>query len=105
MHLGYKNKTPKYRKSFIDKSRFNHYNSKLESIPINTSIKLDSRSIIFDTTYNLFFKKRNNYICHKIKIKKNETPLLNKEKYRSKTTNLRTYTKFNKNRNIINKKK
>lgn len=85
-----------YRNSFIEKR---HSKSKLDktSLTSNTSlINLENRSIIFDATYNLFKKIKNKSksknVNNKIKIKKIETSNITKNKYRNKTTNLRTYT-------------
>ena len=106
-----------YRNSFIEKR---HSKSKLDktSLTSNTSlINLENRSIIFDATYNLFKKIKNkskskniNINYNKIKIKKIETSNITKNKYRNKTTNLRTYTDISnktkklKHESIYNKK-
>ena len=94
-----------YRNSFLDNR---HSYIKIDKSPLTSNtnnIKLDNRSIISDATYNLFkkSKKHINKNYNKIKIKKIETPFINKDKHRSKTTNLRTYTDCsskNKNKNF-----
>ena len=70
--------------------------SQLEKTQLMTksNIKTDNRSILFDITYKLFSQSNKNN--QKNKIKKIETPLINKYKYKNKTIGITINTDINK---------
>ena len=97
------NTAEKFRNRYFDKSIRNS-NTDKNPIMSNTSIKLKSKSLIFDTTYNLFNKNNKNNNYNKLIKRKLDTPSLNNKKYRNKTTNIKIYTNFSKKKKIHLKK-